>query len=235
MEERNYAIIGKVIGSVEMKQDLAIIFDLDGTLLNTDLLIHKSFEHVFHKYKPGYILSEEEQLSFLGPSLKETFSRYFDASMIDELIDYYRAYNHAHHQDYVTVYPTVIETLQLLKQQGYSLGVVTTKYSDAAYLGLGLFDMAKYFDIVLGMDQVTHVKPDPEGILRVMLETDCHKAIYIGDNTSDIMAGKNAGVYTVGVKWTPKGTKDLEALQPDLMIDKMSDVLVFVERVKENV
>ena len=70
----------------------AVIFDLDGTLLNTDLLIRKSFIHVFKKYKPGYTLSEEELLSFLGPSLFDTFSRYFDASMIDELIDYYREF-----------------------------------------------------------------------------------------------------------------------------------------------
>ena len=52
----------------------AIIFDLDGTLLNTNLLIKKSFIHTFKKYKPGYTLSEEELLSFLGPSLKNTFS-----------------------------------------------------------------------------------------------------------------------------------------------------------------
>lgn len=56
-----------------MKKDLAVIFDLDGTLLNTDLLIHKTFDHVFEKYKPGYILSEEEHLSFFGTNIKRYF------------------------------------------------------------------------------------------------------------------------------------------------------------------
>ena len=60
----------------------AIIFDLDGTLLNTDLLIKKSFIHTFKKYKPGYTLSEEELLSFLGPSLKNTFSRYVEEDQV---------------------------------------------------------------------------------------------------------------------------------------------------------
>ena len=215
-----------------MKKTLAIIFDLDGTLLNTDLLIHKTFEHVFKKYKPGYELSEEEHLSFLGPTLHATFSRYFDESMIDELIEYYREYNHAHHEDYVTIYPTVKETLETLKNQGYPLAVVTTKYSKAAYIGLDLFDITKYFDVVLGMDHVQHVKPNPEGILKAMEKTGCTKAVYIGDNTSDIMAGKNAGIYTVGVKWTPKGTKEMETLNPDMLIDQMSDLLEFIERVK---
>ena len=67
----------------------AIIFDLDGTLLNTDLLIKKSFIHTFKKYKPGYTLREEELLSFLGPSLKNTFSRYVEEDQVDELIQYY--------------------------------------------------------------------------------------------------------------------------------------------------
>lgn len=213
-----------------MKKDLAVIFDLDGTLLNTDLLIHKTFDHVFEKYKPGYILSEEEHLSFLGPTLKDTFARYFPESMSDELIEYYRDYNHAHHEDFVTIYPTVKETLETLKNKGYPLAVVTTKYSKAAYLGLDLFDLTQYFDVVLGMDNVNQVKPDPEGILKAMNQTNCKKALYVGDNTSDILAGKNAGVHTAGVKWTPKGTSEMEKLNPDLMIDEMKDIIHFIER-----
>ena len=77
----------------------AILFDLDGTLLNTDLLIKKSFIHTFKKYKPDYTLSEEELLSFLGPSLKNTFSRYVENNQVDELIQYYRDYNHKHHEN----------------------------------------------------------------------------------------------------------------------------------------
>lgn len=213
-----------------MKKDLAVIFDLDGTLLNTDLLIHKTFDHVFEKYKPGYILSEEEHLSFLGPTLKDTFARYFPESMSDELIEYYRDYNHAHHEDFVTIYPTVKETLETLKNKGYPLAVVTTKYSKAAYLGLDLFDLTQYFDVVLGMDNVNRVKPDSEGILKAMNQTNCKKALYVGDNTSDILAGKNAGVHTAGVKWTPKGTSEMEKLNPDLMIDEMKDIIHFIER-----
>ena len=157
-----------------MKKDFAVIFDLDGTLLNTDLLIQKSFEHVFKRYKPDYQISDEEHLSFLGPTLKETFSRYFPDDMIDELIEYYREYNHKHHQDYVTIYPHIRETLKTLKQKGYPLAVVTTKYRQAAYIGLDLFDLTNYFDMVLGMNDVQHVKPHPEGIVKVMQTLRLH-------------------------------------------------------------
>lgn len=214
-----------------MKKALAIIFDLDGTLLNTDLLIQKTFEHVFEKYKPGYTLSKEEHLSFLGPTLTATFERYFPENMIEELIEYYREYNHAHHEDYVTIYPTVKETLESLKKDNYPLAVVTTKSTHAAYLGLELFDITKYFDIVLGMEDVKNVKPDPEGIKKAMETMKRSNAIYVGDNQTDIQAGKNAEIYTAGVKWSPKGTSAMESLHPDFMIDRMDDILKLIERI----
>ena len=114
-----------------MKKDFAVIFDLDGTLLNTDLLIQKSFEHVFKRYKPDYQISDEEHLSFLGPTLKETFSRYFPDDMIDELIEYYREYNHKHHQDYVTIYPHIRETLKTLKQKRVSFSCCDNEISSS--------------------------------------------------------------------------------------------------------
>lgn len=214
-----------------MSKDFVVIFDLDGTLLNTDLLIYKSYQHVFKKYKPDYQLSDEELLSFLGPDLKEIFRRYFDEQMIDELMAYYREYNHTHHEDYVVMYPTVKETLEILKQKGYSLGVVTTKYKEAAMVGLDLFDISQYFDVIIGGNEVNNSKPNPEGILKVMEKTHCSKGVMIGDNISDILAGKNAGIYTIGVNWTPKGTKEIEKLNPDLMIGQMNEIIDFIEGV----
>lgn len=214
-----------------MSKDFVVIFGLDGTLLNTDLLIYKSYQYVFKKYKPDYQLSDEELLSFLGPDLKEIFRRYFDEQMVDELMAYYREYNHAHHEDYVVMYPTVKETLEILKQKGYALAVVTTKYKEAAMIGLDLFDISQYFDVIIGGDEVTCSKPNPEGILKAMEKTQCSKGVMIGDNISDILAGKNAGFYTIGVNWTPKGTKEVKKLNPDLMIDQMDEIVDFIEGV----
>ncbi len=210
-------------------KNFVIMFDLDGTLLNTDLLIKKSFEYVFHKYLPHYKVSDEEYLSFMGPSLNITFERFFPSNMVDELIQAYRDYNLPHHQDYVTIYPTVIETLQELKKLGYPMAVVTTKKKDAAMLGLDMFHITDYFDVIIGMEDVKEHKPSPEGIQKVMHILSCKQGVMIGDNVSDIMAGKNAGVYTIGVNWTPKGTEDIKKSQPDLMIDQMYDILKFIK------
>lgn len=212
-----------------MEKSFVVIFDLDGTLLNTDLLIFKSFEHVFKKYFPKYELSHEELLSFLGPSLKDSFSKYVEENQVEELIDCYKQYNHKHHKDFVTIYPHIKEVLKELKGKGYKLAVVTTKYKDDAYIGLDLFDISKYFDVVIGMDNVNQVKPDPEGIYKAMEKTNCQKAVMIGDNISDIQSGKNAGVFTIGVKWSPKGYRQMLELHPDLMIDDMKEIIDFLD------
>ena len=192
----------------------AIIFDLDGTLLNTNLLIKKSFIHTFKKYKPGYTLSEEELLSFLGPSLKNTFSRYVEEDQVDELIQYYREYNHAHHEDYVTIYPYVEEMLKYLKALDFPLAVVSTKY----------------FDVIIGENDVKRSKPDPEGILCALKKLNCQEGYYVGDNVTDIQAGINAGIKTVGVKWSPKGYALIEKEHPDLLIN---DYQEFINYIKE--
>ena len=213
-------------------KDTIIIFDLDGTLIDTNTLIQRSFEYVFKKHKPDYTLSETELLSFLGPPLKTTLGKYFEASLIDELVDCYNEHNLTSHQEYVTVYPYVYETLQKLKDEGYPLAIFTTKSYNAAMVGIQLFDLEKYFDVIVAGDQVARVKPDPLGIEMIMDKTNMKYAVMVGDSTSDIMSGKNAGVYTIGVDWSPKGSQSLEALHPDLMISRMDEIIEFVRGLK---
>lgn len=206
----------------------AIIFDLDGTLLNTDTLIQESFKHVFKKYMPEHTLRQDELLSFLGPSLKDTFSRYFDQTMVEELINYYREFNHSHHEDYVTIYPYVKETLQKLKELGYPLGIVTTKVKDAVYIGLDLFDLNDCFDVIIGHEDVINSKPDPEGIFKALKALNACEGYYIGDNVTDIQAGKNARLKTIGVKWSPKGYDLMEKENPDCMVDSYQGILEYI-------
>ena len=74
-------------------------------------------------------------------------------------------------------------------------------------------------------------KPDPEGIYKILSALQCDKAVMVGDNPSDIYAGKNADVYSVGVKWTPKGEDSLDECEPDYMLGEMKDLIEFVEGV----
>ena len=103
-----------------------ILFDLDGTLLDTRNLVNRSFIHTFEHFRPGYIISDEELDSFFGPSLKQTFSRYSnDPKEIDEMVKYYREFNISNHDDMVKVFPNTKEVLKKLNNkvtlEGYTL------------------------------------------------------------------------------------------------------------------
>ena len=87
-----------------------VLFDLDGTLINTNELIISSFLHTLHTYYPNQY-KREDVLPFIGPSLHDTFSK-IDESKVEEMITSYREFNHDHHDELVEEYETVYETVR---------------------------------------------------------------------------------------------------------------------------
>jgi pyrophosphatase PpaX len=206
-----------------------VLFDLDGTLIDTNELIISSFLHTFEHYYPNQY-KREDVLPFLGPTLRETFET-MDASKVDDMIATYRTYNLAHHDTLVTEFPTVLETVKVLKETGYKVGIVTTKLSDVVMKGLKLTKLDSYFDVIVALDHVKKAKPDPEPIIKALeqLSSKPEEAIMVGDNYHDILAGKNAGTQTAGVAWTIKGRDYLEQFDPDYILEEMADLLEILE------
>jgi pyrophosphatase PpaX len=206
-----------------------VLFDLDGTLIDTNELIISSFLHTFEYYYPNQY-KREDVLPFLGPTLRETFET-LDASKVDDMIATYRTYNLAHHDTLVTEFPTVLETVKVLKETGYKVGIVTTKLSDVVMKGLKLTKLDSYFDVIVALDHVKKAKPDPEPIIKALeqLSSKPEEAIMVGDNYHDILAGKNAGTQTAGVAWTIKGRDYLEQFEPDYILEEMADLLEILE------
>lgn len=205
-----------------------VLFDLDGTLINTNELIIASFLHTLDTYYPNKY-KREDVLAFIGPSLRETFSS-MDPERTEEMIQAYREFNHAHHDELVQEYETVYETVEQLVKQGYKLGIVTTKARKTVEMGLNLTKLHQFFDVIVTIDDVEHVKPHPEPIEKAIRLLDASPAttLMVGDNHHDILGGKNAGTKTAGVAWTIKGRDYLAAYKPDYMLDKMSDLLTIL-------
>lgn len=204
-----------------------ILFDLDGTLLDTNELIHRSFEHTFQHF--GYSFTREEILQFNGPPLTETFSK-INPDLVDEMIRVYRKHNHEHHEQYVKLFPNVKETLDILKKHGKKLAIVTAKMRSGVELGLEITNIKAYFDSIVTIDDVENPKPHPEPVLKAMnhLDSTTDDTIMVGDNYHDIKSGKNAGVKTVGVAWSTKGEDFLRQFEPTYMIDDMKELLPIV-------
>lgn len=211
-----------------MSNITTLLFDLDGTLIDTNELIIATYLHTLEKYYPNKY-KREDVLPFMGPTLHEAFST-VDPDRVEEMILEYRTYNLANHDLLVKEFPNVLETIGTLKEKGYKLGVVTTKRHDTSLKGLRLMKLEQYFDVVVAMDHVTKVKPDPEPILKalVQLNSQPEETIMVGDNFHDILAGKNAGTKTAGVAWTIKGRDYLAKYEPDYMLENMVDLLTIL-------
>ncbi|GAA5417188.1 pyrophosphatase PpaX [Paraliobacillus ryukyuensis] len=206
-----------------------ILFDLDGTLINTNELIIASFTHTLEKHT-GRTYTREEILPFIGPPLDESM-RHVDESQAEAMVQTYREHNIANHKKYVVAYPTVVETVKTLKEKGYQLGIVTTKIRETAELGVKITGMEGMFDVIIGLDDVTNAKPHPEPIIKALTELNANPmhALMVGDNYHDIESGHNAGVKTAGVAWSIKGEATLAKYEPDYMLKEMKDLLPILE------
>lgn len=221
----NYA---KLMETIKENKYDTVLFDLDGTLLNTRELINRSFVHTFEHFRPDHVLTDEELDSFFGPSLRQTFSRYStDEQEIEEMIQYYREFNVASHDEMVTAFPGAKSLIRTLARKGYKLGVVSSKKTDLVEHGLEIFGMRDKIKVIIGEEDVKNPKPDPEGILEAMRILDSKKALYVGDGVGDIEAGKNAGIDTIGVLYSDRKEQILAA-EPTYTIHSLDQILVIL-------
>jgi pyrophosphatase PpaX len=202
-----------------------VLFDLDGTLINTNELIIESFLHTLNKFYPEKY-KREDILPFMGPTLTESFST-VDKERVNELIEEYRKFNIAHHDELVKEFETVYETVDTLKKAGFKLGIVTTKARNVVNMGIEIGRLTSFFDVVVTIDDVQNAKPHPEPLLLALkqLHSTPEETLMVGDNHHDIEGGKNAGTKTAGVAWTVKGRDFLAKFNPDYMLETMSDLL----------
>ncbi len=206
-----------------------VLFDLDGTLINTNELIIASFTHTLDHYAPDKY-TREDIINFIGEPLDVSMQK-VNPEAISEMVAYYREHNLRVHDELVTPYPAIKETLEALKKAGISCGIVTTKQSKTAKKGLELMGLDSYFEVLVGYDHVENAKPDPEPIYLAMdkMKADRESTLMVGDSPHDIQAGKNASVKTAGVAWSIKGPERLKQEKPDFMLNEMSDLLDILE------
>jgi pyrophosphatase PpaX len=205
-----------------------VLFDLDGTLIDTNDLIIESYLHTLNSYYPNKY-KREDVLPFMGPTLQEAFDS-IDPDKTEDMIKMYRKFNHEQHDNLVTEFETVFDTVKTLHEQGFKLAIVTTKIRTTVNMGLKLSKLDQFFDVIVTIDDVEHAKPHPQPVLMALeqLNSSPEDAIMVGDNHHDFGAGKSAGTKTAGVAWSAKGRDYMSSLNPDYLLDTMSDLLKIV-------
>lgn len=203
-----------------------MLFDLDGTLIDSIELILNSARYAFEKLDRVYP-SDAEWLTGIGTPLTAIFRRYAtDDADVRRLIAAYREYQMANHDRLVREYDGTVATLRALRELGHPIGVVTSKSDATAYRGLAVIGAACLVDTVVGIQSSTRHKPDPEPVEVALARLGCRPeaAMFVGDSVHDMHAGRAAGVATVGALWGPFTRQDLEPSQPTHFLTRVSDL-----------
>lgn len=201
-----------------------IIFDLDGTLVDTSRDITNALNYALNSYGLKSF-TVEDTIKMIGEGITRLIEKVLGAekfqerdTVIKRFLDYYSE----HVIDYSEVYPHVRETME--KLNGYKKAVISNKREYLSTKLLDKLDLLKYFDLVVGSDTTSEKKPSAMPVIYVLtkLGVNLHEAIMVGDSNYDIEAGKKAGVKTVAVTYGYREKQYL--MSADYVIDSFKEL-----------
>lgn len=186
-----------------------ILFDLDGTVIDSVALIRESHRHAVRTVL-GVDLPDAALVANVGRPLIDQMHA-FSPERADELLSVYRTWNHAHTTELLAAYDGVDAVLAHLTAAGRTLGLITSKSGPTVDLAFDVLPLRHHFAVVIVAEDTERHKPDPEPIHAALsrLGADGVGACYVGDAPFDIAAALGAGVEPLGVTW---GFFDRQAL-----------------------
>jgi pyrophosphatase PpaX len=204
-----------------------VLFDLDGTLIDSGPIILASMQHAVRTVLDREIAYEELAATVGGQGLVAQM-RALDPERVDELVEVYREHNDPLH-DTLEAFEELLAVLPRLKAEGRKLGIVTAKRHRTVALALDRFpELSERFDVVIAHEDTTRHKPDAEPVLAAIerLGAEPSEAAYVGDSPFDIRAAKAAGVFAVAVGWGGIHSDErLLAEQPDTLVRSPEELL----------
>lgn len=217
-----------------MKKIDTVLFDFDGTLMDTNDVIIKSWDHTFRSLGKKEKEPEELMKTF-GEPLEITLARFFPDVAVEESIEIYRGYQRDNFLRLIDLFPGIMEMLQELKEKKYKMALVTSRLQATTIAGVEKFGLQEFFDVIITADDTAKHKPDPEPILITLdkLNSKPENAIMLGDTLFDIKCARNAKVESVLVSWSAalsgmtKESMGTDA--PDWIIDKPMELLDIIE------
>lgn len=206
-----------------------ILFDLDGTLINTNKLIMESFKHAFKKHS-NLEIEEEKIIRFFGEPLKESMKS-VDPDNSEELIVHFKEFNEAMHDELAEEYDRVEEAVKALKDRGIKLGVVTSKRRIMTERSLKLIGLYDFMDVVITPEDTDKHKPNSEPLLLACkkLNLSPEEVIMVGDSIYDVQCGKNAGSKTCIVTYSLFSLDELKSYNPEYIIDNLTELVSIID------
>lgn len=212
-----------------------VIFDLDGTLLNTIADLAAATNYALTQF--GYPTHPTDAYRFfVGNGINKLFERALpEQERTPENVIRIRSkfvpYYNIHNADLSRPYPGIEELLNLLQQHHLQLAVASNKYQEATAKLIGQYFPAIHFTAVFGQRDNVPTKPDPQVVNEIiqMAGVSKEEVVYIGDSGVDMQTGCNAGVATIGACWGFRPKSELEEFHPDLLAEKPEDISHFLQ------
>lgn len=209
----------------------AVLFDLDGTVADTNQLIFQSFRYTLDQHGITGI-TDDEIYSHYGEPLMRTMLR-FAPDEAEALVSTYHAYNLKTHDELIRPFPGVEDMLRDLTNMGLKLGIVTSKRHRVASRSLAVLGLTPWFQAVVTPEDTVKHKPAPEPVLQgaKLLGVDPREAMMVGDSPYDLMSGRSAGTLTCGVEYTKLPLEVLHSTHPDFMIREARELVTILGQV----
>ncbi|CAN5906048.1 HAD family hydrolase [soil metagenome] len=203
-----------------------VVFDLDGTLVDSLTDIVLSFQYAFGQL--GLEVPDEASVrAEVGKPLDEMYLLFAPQADVTMLVDLYREHYPLHFTDHSALFPGVADLLTDLRSRGLKLAVATTKRSDMAKSLADAVGLSPLVDHVQGTDDFPH-KPKPDVILHALRGVGGTGGWMVGDTRTDIQAGKAAGLKTYAVTWGTHDREQLAAAEPDALEPDLNKLLTLV-------
>lgn len=213
----------------------AVIFDLDGTLADSLVSIQYSANYAIGTcgFEP---IPLEKYKQFVGDGADTLIRRCLaysgdvDGESFEKAFLQYQLFFKEHCMYQVKPYEGIVETLDALKAKGLKLAVFSNKPHERTVDVINTLFGAAYFDEVLGQTDKIPKKPSPAGVhlLTGKLGVSMEETVYVGDTSTDMMTGRDAGAFTIGVLWGFRDRAELEKYKADVIIEKPADLLKFI-------
>jgi pyrophosphatase PpaX len=201
-----------------------VVFDLDGTVVNTIPLIIASYGHALDSVL-GERPTPEEARSWIGQTLFSTFAANHP-DHVQELIEAYTEFNLGHLDELQEDFPGTPELLAALADAGVAIGVATSKRRASAERTLRKAGLADRLAVTVAMEDTRTHKPDPEPLLLALAKVGGRpeQAAYVGDAVVDVLAAKAAGMASIAVSWGAAPRATLAAAEPDALVDSVAEL-----------